>query len=278
MIIKFGRLTEFVLNAIMRSHAELFLNVLIINASPHGDKSNTLQLTDAFVRGLKEAGECKVKSMPVHSLKFSECRGCFSCWRTTPGKCVYSDDAVNVLDHMLAADIIIWSFPLYFFGVPARMKALLERQLPLMSPMMSGSEDVLINGGHKFRFDMTNKKIVLISTCGFYYTPSTYDGVRRQFDMICGAGGYEQVFCGEGELFNKPYLRKKLDAYLAHIEQAGREFAAGGISPETRANFEKVLYPTRMYAQIADQSWGVSEDDFTPNDQETALRVKNIKF
>lgn len=253
------------------------MKILVINASPRGAKSNTMYLTDAFVRGLMSSGDCRVKTFELASLKISQCIGCFSCWKTTPGQCVFSDDAQHVLDYMLAADIVIWSFPLYFFGVPSKMKALLDRQLPLTSPLMSGSEDVLINGGHKFRFNISGKKIVLISTCGFYYAPATYDGVRGQFNMIYGKSGYEQIFCGEGELFNKPYLKKKLDSYLIHIEQAGRELLAGGITAETRASFEKVLYPTKLYAEIADKSWGVTDDDFIPNDEKITDRVEKIK-
>lgn len=254
-----------------------YLDIVVINASPHGEKSNTMHLTGAFVRGLSAAGECRLKTFDLREYKISQCIGCFSCWRNTPGKCVFVDDTREIFAHMIAADVVIWSFPLYFFGVPAKMKALIERQLPLMSPMMGGNEDVLVNGGHKFRFDAGIKKNVLISTCGFYYAPSTYDGVTGQFDMIYGPGGYEKILIGEGELFNKPYLKKKLDAYLVHIEQAGREYAAGGITTETRANIEKGLYPTKFYAEIADRSWGVTEKDFIPADEELLARVKNIK-
>lgn len=251
------------------------MNIVVINGSPRKN-SNTMHLTDAFVRGLESASECNVKVFDLKEMNVNNCVGCFTCWRHTPGKCVIKDDAEMILDYVFSADVVVWSFPLYFFSLPAKMKALVERQLPRMSPFMSGSEDIMVNGGHKYRFDITKKKHILISTCGFYYTPSTYDSVRRQFDMIYGVGGYEQIFCGEGELFNKGYLKKKLDGYLANVEQAGREYAVGDITAETKAKAEKELYPTKFYATLADQSWGVTEEDFSVNDEATQSRMENI--
>lgn len=253
------------------------MNILVVNASPRGARSNTMHITKAFTEGLCGAAECRIKTFNLCEMKISQCLGCYSCWRQTPGQCVQRDDAQYILDYMLAADVVIWSFPLYFFSLPAKLKALIERQLPLNSPFMSGCEDVLTNGGHKSRFGGEDKKFVLISTCGFYFTPSTYDGIIRQFDMIYGPGGYEKIFIGEGELLNKPYLKKKLDAFLAEIKQAGAEYAGGGITESTRAKINKVMYPEKFYAEIADKSWGVNEDDFASADEETRARVKKIK-
>ena len=59
------------------------------------------------------------------------------------------DDMSNVLDEILAADIVIWSFGLYFFNVPSKLKNLIDRQLPLSLPFMvkeSGSSGHQING------------------------------------------------------------------------------------------------------------------------------------
>ena len=255
----------------------MYLKVLVINASPRGQKGNTIKLTDAFVEGMRSAAECSVKTFDLRTMKISQCVGCFSCWRETPGACVFKDDVEMILDYLLAADVVIWSFPLYFFGMPSKLKSLFDRQLPLMTPIMSGNEDTMINGGHKFRFDSGKKRFMAISTCGFYYTPAIYDGITGQLNMVYGEGGYERIFVGEGELFNKPFLKKKIDAYLVHVHQAGREFALGGITDETRGRVTEMIYPIKFYADIADRSWGVSEDDFKPRDEETLARVNKLK-
>ena len=53
------------------------------------------------------------------------CTGCFSCMRNG-GTCVHEDDMRGILEEILASDLLIWSFPLYCYGMPASLKALLD--------------------------------------------------------------------------------------------------------------------------------------------------------
>ena len=78
------------------------MKVLLINGSPKGKNSNTLKLANKFVEGLVEerqgAGEdVVVDVLDVSSLNIGACRGCFCCWKSTPGKCVIRDDMPSVL-------------------------------------------------------------------------------------------------------------------------------------------------------------------------------------
>ena len=41
------------------------------------------------------------------------------------GTCVHEDDMRGILEEILASDLLIWSFPLYCYGMPAPLKALL---------------------------------------------------------------------------------------------------------------------------------------------------------
>ena len=253
------------------------MNILIINGSPHGASSNTLKVSQAFAEGIVDAIGGTVKVLDVYKMKISGCIGCFLCWRETPGKCIFDDDEEIIVDHILASDIVIWSFPVYYFGMPSKVRAVLERQIPYTSPLMTGSEEKMINGGHKYRLVSEDKKFVLVSTCGFYYTQKIFQSVEAEFDMMYGEGGYEKIFVGEGELLNKQHLQKKLDAYLANIKQGGKEYAGSGITSETRAKIDKIFYPMNIYAQIADASWGMEKDAFKTEDGKTAARVEKIK-
>ena len=60
------------------------------------------------------------------------CTGCFSCMRNG-GTCVNEDDMREILEEILASDLLIWSFPLYCYGMPASLKALLDE---ICSPMI----------------------------------------------------------------------------------------------------------------------------------------------
>ena len=111
------------------------MRILVINGSPKGEKSNTWFLTSAFLNGLRQgSGELDTEILTLRNLQIKPCLGCFSCWNKTPGKCCIRDDMDSVLKKYLWADLIIWSFPLYYFSVPGSLKTLIDRQLPMVLP------------------------------------------------------------------------------------------------------------------------------------------------
>ncbi len=236
------------------------MKVLVINGSPKGAKSNTYQLARAFLAGMAEGGETpEVRELAVSQLDIRPCLGCFSCWNKTPGQCCISDDMGRVIEALLWADVTVWSFPLYYFSVPGPLKNLLDRQLPMSLPFMSEDGGETGSGSHPARYDMSGKRTVLISTCGFYTAQGNYDGVRAIFDHLCGVGNYEAIFCGQGELFRVPELKSRTEEYLGYVRRAGREYAGGGVSPETRAELGRLLFPRKVFEEMADASWGVDK-------------------
>lgn len=229
------------------------MKILVINGSPKGKRSNTYRLTTAFLAGL---GETEVRENTVTQLDIKPCLGCFACWSKTPGRCVLQDDMSSVIENMLWADVILWSFPLYYFSVPGGLKNLMDRQLPMSLPFMVEDSEY---GGHPSRYDMSGKRHVVISTCGFYTAKGNYDGVTAIFDHLCGKGNYTTIFCGQGELFRVKELSQRTDEYLSYVRNAGQEFVNGGISLETREKLSELLYPREVFEAMADASWGVEK-------------------
>ena len=240
------------------------MNILLINGSPKGERSNTYKLAKAFISGMVETekekakhNEPMVEKLEVNKLQIKSCLGCFGCWNKTPGKCVIQDDMQMALEKMLWADVIIWSFPLYYFNVPGGLKTLIDRQLPMALPfMVEGAE----GGSHPMRYDMSGKKHVAISTCGFYTAKGNYDSVLKMFDHMLGKQNYETIFCGQGELFRVPELSGRTDAYLESVKRAGCEYLSGGISESTREALETLLFDRETFEAMADASWGVEKE------------------
>ena len=238
------------------------MNILAINGSPKGKRSNTWCLTSAFLGGIIAWAENGRKQAPaietlsVSALDIKPCLGCFSCWSKTPGKCCIHDDMRAVIEKILWADVIIWSFPLYYFGLPGQLKNLIDRQLPMSLPFMSTETE---SGGHPSRYDMSGKRTVVVSTCGFYTAKGNYGCVTSLFDRLCGKGGYTAIFCGQGELFRVKELADRTDEYLSWVRKAGEEFASGEISTETRGKLDRNLFTRDVFEAMADASWGVGE-------------------
>ena len=241
------------------------MKVLIINGSPKGKRSNSLKLADSFVQGFAEANqaegkELSVEELDIASMNIGACKGCFACWKNTPGSCCIKDDMPLVIQKMLEANLVVWSFPLYYFNVPGLLKNLIDRQLPMSLPFMSKNESGYGSGGHDARYDTSAIRHVLVSTCGFYSAKDNYDSVLNMFDHFLGKRNYEKIFCGQGELFKIKELAERTDWYLSVVKKAGKEYAHGGISPVVHKELETLLYPRETFEKMADASWGVSKE------------------
>ena len=234
------------------------MNILVINASPKGNKSNTYQITSAFLEGIKQQNaNINIEEMSLYNKNMHPCLGCFSCWNKTPGKCVLNDDMKEILPKLLSADIIIWSFPLYYYNVPGPLKTFMDRQLPLSLPFMAKDTTC---GGHPSRYENKPQKHIVISTCGFYTTKENYDAVNAMFDHVLGKDQYETIYCAQGELFRVPELKAKTNAYLEVAKRAGEEYINGKITKSTKDKLNQLLFPRETFEAMADASWGIENE------------------
>lgn len=228
------------------------MNVLVINGSPKGERSNTMHLTRAFLEGAKWI---EAEIIDISKLSIKSCCGCYSCWSATPGKCVINDDMKDILPKIIKADVIIWSFPLYGYFFPGYMKIFNDRLLPLSLPEMNESAE---SGEHPLRYDLSRQRHVYISTCGFWTANGNYDTIINLLERISSKQDYKTytIFCGQGELFNIPELKEQTSPYLDIVRCAGEEFVSGNISKETRDLLLEPLLPKDVFEKMANGSWG----------------------
>ena len=247
------------------------MKILTLNGSPRGAASNTFQLTQAFLEGLRQELESPliVKTRMINELNLSPCRGCFRCWTATPGTCVIPDAMAEVLEEMRSADLILWSFPLYYFGMPGPVKTLLDRCLPLNLPWMERDADG--RPVHPRRDQNAPMKSILISTCGFTTIENNYEALIRQFDLAFGTS--LKILCPQGELFAHPELRRQTSAYLIQVTQAGREYArTKTLSDSTLRRLSEPLLPEETFISLANASWNIQNPKEQNDPQKTKVR------
>ena len=244
---------------------------LTLNRSPRGAASNTFQLTQAFLEGVRQELESPliVKTRMINELNLSPCQGCFRCWTATPGTCVIPDAMAEVLEEMRSADLILWSFPLYYFGMPGPVKTLLDRCLPLNLPWMERDADG--RPVHPRRDQNAPMKSILISTCGFTTIENNYEALIRQFDLAFGTS--LKILCPQGELFAHPELRRQTSAYLIQVTQAGREYArTKTLSDSTLRHLSEPLLPEETFISLANASWNIQNPEEQNDPQKTKVR------
>ncbi len=219
------------------------MKVLVLNGSPK-KVSDTFRLTEAFLRGLNSGGEHEIHVIHVIKKQVAPCRGCFSCWQRMDGHCVIRDDQNGILDLYRSADLIIWSFPLYCYGMPSHLKAVLDRTIPLVKMRMVQEADGTVH--HEALADFSKIRTLIICGCGFPDWDGNFDGLRAMC-KVCFCGP-DMVCVPETPLVNVPQAAIVVEPLLARFEQAGREYAETmTLSPETVADLERPMIPKEEY-------------------------------
>ena len=91
--------------------------------SPNKNGSTSL-LAEEFTRGAREAGHNVERINAAHA-DVHPCTGCIHCGYEGP--CVQKDGVDAIRAKILSADMIVFATPLYYYGMSAQLKALLDR-------------------------------------------------------------------------------------------------------------------------------------------------------
>jgi multimeric flavodoxin WrbA len=98
--------------------------VLVISSSPRKNGNSDL-LCNQFIAGAENAGHIAEK-ISLREKTINYCTGCGTCIRGNNG-CRQKDDAAEILEKMVEADVIVMATPVYFYSMSAQMKALIDR-------------------------------------------------------------------------------------------------------------------------------------------------------
>lgn len=105
------------------------MKVLGIFGSPRRG-GNTDTLLEEALRGAEEEG-AEVERLHLTDFTITPCKECHGCDQT--GECVILDDMQKIYPKLLDADIIILASPIFFYGISAWAKALVDRCQALWS-------------------------------------------------------------------------------------------------------------------------------------------------
>lgn len=218
------------------------MKILVLNGSPK-KKSDTMHLTNSFFEGMNLVTSNDIEIIDVIEKEIAPCRGCFGCWAAGNAKCVIDDYQNTILEKYLSADLCIWSFPLYCFGLPSHLKAVLDRFIPLVKmDMVQVGDEVR----HVCNADLSQKKNIIICGAGFPYSEGNFEGVK-----ITGKKCFHDptmIFVPETPLLNVEEAKSVADIKKAQFIEAGKEFAQNGkLTEETITTLESLMISNEDY-------------------------------
>lgn len=137
-------------------------NIIILAGSERKD-GNTDMLVDAFKKGAAKKNKVEVISVRSHDI--NPCIGCNSCFTRLGNECFQKDDMQIVYEKLKTADILVIASPVYFYGISAQLKAIIDR---LHTPM---------------RNEFPIKKLALILV-GAATLPELFDSIKLQYRLV----------------------------------------------------------------------------------------------
>ena len=162
--------------------------VLILSGSPRIGGNSDL-LCDEFMKGVKDTGH-EVTKINIASKKIAPCRACYYC-REHHGECVCKDDMADILNEMIAADVIVLASPVLFYSICAQLKAVIDRTVARWLEVKD----------KEFYYIMTaaddDKKAMETTLACFRAYADCVDGAIER-GILYGTGVYEK-----GEILNK---------------------------------------------------------------------------
>jgi len=100
------------------------MKIVMLDGSPVKDGTTNV-LASRFTAGAQEAGH-DVYRFDGAFKKINPCIGCDTCGMNGP--CVHKDDIENdLIERLVACDMVVLVSPLYFAGLSAQLKTLIDR-------------------------------------------------------------------------------------------------------------------------------------------------------
>ena len=219
------------------------MKFIVFNGSPAGANSNTNVIAEAFLRGAKRA-DADTENVFLIDNNIGHCKGCFTCWFKTPGKCVMQDDMTELLDKYNAADVVCFASPVYTWNITAALKNFVDRLAPLKSPL-------IVNSGENFDLADSKPKMqqfVVISNCGF---PGN-NNFETMKVVVASCNPVLEIYRNCGKLLKSKdeKIKATVNEYLQVVEQAGYEMATQNyVSEETKLKLEMQLMSIPDYVK-----------------------------
>ena len=222
------------------------MKILVLNGSPKRDRSDTMHITRAFLEGMQETATQDIHVIDVIDRHIEYCTGCFACKRNG-GTCIHNDDMKAILNEILESDLLLFSFPLYSYGMPAPLKALLDRTMPLSSMAMQKVGD---RYEHVGQADFSRLRYLMICGCGFPNSKHNFEPAVAQFKQ-CFPCNHTIITIPESPMFNAPEAKIVTEPRLELVRQAGKQFAeTGEINTALLAEIGSPMIPEEQYAAI----------------------------
>jgi multimeric flavodoxin WrbA len=134
------------------------MNILVLNGSPRLN-GNTMDMITGFKAGAEETGHTvqieNVAHMNVHG-----CLACEYCHTKEKGICVQKDDMQKIYPEILAADMLVFASPIYYFTLSAQLQSVIHRTYAIGIPENIKKTVLIMSSGSAYVYGLPSHNII----------------------------------------------------------------------------------------------------------------------
>ena len=124
---------------------------------------NTTRLAQSLADGASKNNNVEIISVADYNV--NPCIGCNSCFAREGNQCFQNDYMIQIYEKLRNADIVVIASPVYFYGISAQLKAIVDR---LHTPMRN-------------TFRIKKLGLLLVGAAGL---PNLFDPIIVQYQMV----------------------------------------------------------------------------------------------
>ena len=176
------------------------MKILVLVGSPRKG-GNTDLLARSFAEGAGQRHSVEIVSVAEYQVR--PCIGCEACKRREGNTCFQQDDMPAIYAKFAEADMVVAASPVYFYGISAQLKALIDR---LHTPLRK-------------TFHIKKAALLLAAAAkGPVNLPTVFDSIKLQYQLIIDFFKIENagmVLAGcvdrPGDIAGSPALQEAFD-------------------------------------------------------------------
>lgn len=119
------------------------MRIVILNGSPR--KGNTYSAINALRKNIPSTNEVEI--IEADKLNIIACKGCDACGKSKG--CVLNDDTNKTVDKLVAADMIVFATPVYWWGMTAQIKLVIDKCYSKGALLKDKDIGLIVIGGEK---------------------------------------------------------------------------------------------------------------------------------
>jgi len=152
------------------------MKILVLNGSPRLN-GNTCDAIEAVVSGIEaNKKDATVEIIDINKYRLGFCQNCDAC-KSNGGSCVTDIDSNLLVGKVVEADMLIFASPVYWWGISAQLKTLIDK-------MYSRSGEL----------KKQSKNVGVLAVGGAPVTNTQYRLISEQFKCITAYLGWQLVF------------------------------------------------------------------------------------